>query len=770
MTKKTLCLNMIVKDESHIIEETLTHLCEKFDFDYWVISDTGSTDNTMELINKFFEKKNIKGEIHCDLWKDFGYNRTMALKHAHNKSDYLLIFDADDRIEGDIKMDLNNCKDGYWFKVGHPQGFTYHRLCIVNNRKLWFYKYKLHETIQALLTDQNDNRELEMLSGNYWLNSRRLGSRSKDPLKYYKDGQNLEKYIFDSLLNKNDEYQRYMYYCGQSYKDANMPEKAIEWFKKTIDMKEGDVSEKFISCVWIYECYKALDKESEGLGFLYKSLEYDFDRFDAWAKIMQYYQTRNKHNMVMNVYNMVKDLHINQYNNDHYKNKLFYNNMDHNFLFPHVVSISAWYEKNYDLGKKCFENIFTRKGISAPNTIKLMLENFSFYIKLLKPEDKLIKLYFEYVDNLGLMGMDIRLIVDVLYKNKLLIHALNKKPNLMIYTGPCDKQWNYNDIESSLGGSETSAGTVGQLLSDKYNVFVVGEVKEEIINKGSRNESMYIHGNHIGKLAENIEFDTIIVSRYLDILNLTDKIKFKKLYLWAHDFAFGSHPNQDAKLLLEKYDDKIAGCVCLTEWHKNLFAEMYPSLKDKISVINNCIPTHKFAKKHNKVKNQFLYTSRSERGLLKLLEKWEKLDIEGATLKIASYKKFPDGSELDSKIEEYIKKYPNVSHVGCLNKQELYNLMSESEYWFYPCAYRETSCISAMEMMKSQVYCIYYDLAGLTDTMGPNGLKVNDENDIEKIKEVVEMNKKKELEAAEKYVNMKFSLETKKTEWLNLLK
>ena len=78
---KTICLNMIVKDESHIIEETLNNITSYIDLDYWVISDTGSTDNTKEIIKLFFEKKKIKGELHEDSWKDFGHNRTVALNH-----------------------------------------------------------------------------------------------------------------------------------------------------------------------------------------------------------------------------------------------------------------------------------------------------------------------------------------------------------------------------------------------------------------------------------------------------------------------------------------------------------------------------------------------------------------------------------------------------------------------------------------------------------------------------------------------------------------
>ena len=40
---------MIVKNEAHIIASTLENLCHYIHFDYWVIVDTGSTDNTTAL-------------------------------------------------------------------------------------------------------------------------------------------------------------------------------------------------------------------------------------------------------------------------------------------------------------------------------------------------------------------------------------------------------------------------------------------------------------------------------------------------------------------------------------------------------------------------------------------------------------------------------------------------------------------------------------------------------------------------------------------------
>ena len=60
---RKLCLNMIVKNESHIIQETFDNLLKYLPIDYWVISDTGSTDNTRELIKEYFKKKSIRGVI-----------------------------------------------------------------------------------------------------------------------------------------------------------------------------------------------------------------------------------------------------------------------------------------------------------------------------------------------------------------------------------------------------------------------------------------------------------------------------------------------------------------------------------------------------------------------------------------------------------------------------------------------------------------------------------------------------------------------------------
>ena len=50
--KHTLCLNMIVKNEAHVIENVLE--CVSKYIDYYIISDTGSVDETKQVIKKYF--------------------------------------------------------------------------------------------------------------------------------------------------------------------------------------------------------------------------------------------------------------------------------------------------------------------------------------------------------------------------------------------------------------------------------------------------------------------------------------------------------------------------------------------------------------------------------------------------------------------------------------------------------------------------------------------------------------------------------------------
>src|SRR3990172_13007879 len=91
--KPTLCLNMIVKNETKVIERCLKSVRPLID--YWVIVDTGSSDGTQQLIKAYLH--DIPGELHERPWVNFEHNRNEALELAKNKGDYILTIDADEQ-------------------------------------------------------------------------------------------------------------------------------------------------------------------------------------------------------------------------------------------------------------------------------------------------------------------------------------------------------------------------------------------------------------------------------------------------------------------------------------------------------------------------------------------------------------------------------------------------------------------------------------------------------------------------------------------------
>jgi glycosyltransferase involved in cell wall biosynthesis len=170
---------MIVKNESHVIHNTLKNICEKIPISYWIICDTGSTDKTKKIIKSFFKEKKIPGKLINHTWKDFAHNRTKALARAYNKTDYLFIFDADDSIVGNIVLpELTH--DKYMLSFGND--VLYERPLLITNRKKWKFIGVLHEYLDA-----DEPRTSANIKGDYYIISGRTGARNQNPNKYYDD-------------------------------------------------------------------------------------------------------------------------------------------------------------------------------------------------------------------------------------------------------------------------------------------------------------------------------------------------------------------------------------------------------------------------------------------------------------------------------------------------------------------------------------------------------------------------------------------------------
>lgn len=361
--RKTICLCMIVKNEAHLIRQTLQHLAKYIRFDYWAINDNGSTDGTQDLIRNYFREEGIPGVLDDTPWKDFAYNRTVAFRLAYGKTDYAFVWDADDEIFGDFHIPETLTSDSYMCTYGNATGARYSRCQLFNNRLRWKYVGVLHEFPTS---DEPDSSRLSQgrIEGDYYFISGRTGARNRDPDKYLKDALILEKAYHEAVEAKDGLMCRYAFYTAQSYKSCNRPEKAIDFYKKVI-AHDNWSQEKYIGCLDIYELYSSLKRGEEGLHFLVESFRYDSRRVEGIYQLIKHYCIHGPCEVAMSYYTLIQKYYENEYVNDNIATRLFAKKEEYDFFLPYYMVIVSDRTKRFDIFKKMYEMIFRQGYVHA---------------------------------------------------------------------------------------------------------------------------------------------------------------------------------------------------------------------------------------------------------------------------------------------------------------------------------------------------------------------------------------------------------------------
>ncbi len=365
--RQSIGLNMIVKNESHIIESTLEKLCNHFTFSTYIICDTGSTDKTKEIIKRFFDSRKINGVIHDDVWKDFAHNRSSALDKAFKKCDYLLIFDADDTIEGTMDFPNTLDRDAYFFNFG--KDVLYKRILLVKNDLKWRFKSVLHEYIECY---DKTNLNYGTIEGNYSVDSGKTGNRSIDPYKYLKDALTLEKAYYEALQTKDPLHVRYAFYCAQSYRDCNQKEKAIEWYKKRAELKGWD-QEVYFSYHMVGYLYKTLNKMEEAIYYWSLAIDADTERYETIYEMVNHYRILKKFHFANNLIKMIPNLQIK------FDDKLFLDRNIYDNLMPLEIIIVLGNCRKWDEAIPIMQKYFQNKS-AATHLKSELLNNISVYV------------------------------------------------------------------------------------------------------------------------------------------------------------------------------------------------------------------------------------------------------------------------------------------------------------------------------------------------------------------------------------------------------
>ena len=375
----TICLNMIVKNESHIIRKTLVNIVKYVKIDYWVICDTGSSDNTIEIIEGFFEELNIPGEIHKHVWKDFSHNRNLSLELAYNKSDYLFIFDADDEIHGSFKLPSKLKYDSYMVIFGG--GYTYKRISLINNRKKWKYFGVLHEVIIG----QDEMTDSDTITGDYHFISGRTGSRNMNVNKYHEDAVLLE----DSFNTTTEEWlkNRYAFYCAQSYKDAKIFHKAIEWYKKTLELDCWN-QEKFYACYMVGVLEETQNNTINSISYCLLSLKYDNRRWEGLYLAIQQLLKSGQDNLASI---LISGIDLDNLINPRDGCSLFINDSIHDYKMYVLIIILAFKSNNIEQGRRAQLKLYDNFDYLPEQIVKDTIYNGQYFI----PDDKNIQQYFD---------------------------------------------------------------------------------------------------------------------------------------------------------------------------------------------------------------------------------------------------------------------------------------------------------------------------------------------------------------------------------------
>jgi glycosyltransferase involved in cell wall biosynthesis len=335
--KIKIILITMIKNESKIIERALESV-EDF-VDGILVCDTGSTDNTVNIVKKYF--KNIKKptKICQHEWQNFGHNRSLSFTEAvkfckdlkwNLEKTYGLLLDADQKLIVSDSFEKKSLNESGYNVMIKNESYIYYVPKLINLSKNWKCIGSTHEYWddvddevssdsgsssdgpcdlgdELYVEDVGDGgcksdkfeRDIKLLMSDL---KKEIFERTKLELSEEKD-------IFNNLHKNNS---RTLYYLGQSYFDIKKWEDAIKWLSKRL-VYQNNEDEEYQARLKIGISLSELDKPEEEVR---QSFLKSFDMYPYMLEpiyyLMQYYMDKNKYNEAFEVGIQGLDIEMNE--------------------------------------------------------------------------------------------------------------------------------------------------------------------------------------------------------------------------------------------------------------------------------------------------------------------------------------------------------------------------------------------------------------------------------------------------------------------------
>ncbi len=682
-------LIMIVKNAGDNFENVLKENMKVFD--RYTILDTGSTDNTIDIIKRTLANK--KGNVYQEPFINFRESRNRSLELGGHKCKFNLILDDTYVIRNDLRKFLHTTRSDQ-FSDSYSLFIKSYDVIYCSNRITKSitdlrYIYKIHEVI----TDKNNKNVMVPYNDSY----------VDDVMDKYMEKRTYERKQLDiKLLNEmveeDPENPRHFYYLANTYKLLEDYEKTEENYLKRINHKNpGFKSELIDACFELARLYNFTMNKPWELCLKYYNMahELDPDRPDSLYFI-------GIHHYLIGELNIAFDYFKKAFNIGVPLDKQYSVKPTLSLIYlPFFLSQLSYKFKDYELGLKS-TILYLQNNVNTEMYYKPMMDWYSIFNKMILMPKLNMK---PFISN-----------------NKILI---------FIADGGF-KPWDGSDIyKEGVGGSETHVIEMSRYIKkNNPDMEVIVFCNTSNTNNSSNISEFegvkYLPLSEVYKVITNYYIDTCIVSRYSEYAAAAINSYVQNIYLFAHDLTLSGN--------IIPISSKIKKIFTLTEWHKKYYDEVCPEFKQFTVPLGYGV-NHIELKRKQPFK--FIFSSFANRGLLVVLLMWKDILLMYPNAELHTYCDL-ENKWLNDNYKDVVLKIKsllpmkNVFMHGWVSKKTLAESWSTAHIWLYPCTFQETFCLTAFEAAISKTLVIHNNLAALENTAGDRGIIIEgDPNSVE---------------------------------------
>jgi glycosyltransferase involved in cell wall biosynthesis len=313
------------------------------------------------------------------------------------------------------------------------------------------------------------------------------------------------------------------------------------------------------------------------------------------------------------------------------------------------------------------------------------------------------------------------------------------KKKIGIWTGPGWEKWTRETVDAGMGGSETWAAELAAEFSRRGNqVFLFGDCQEPHID---RDGVAYYPHQEMEDVLRYDWLDVLISSRSIEPIRLKN-LHASQVFVMVHDVFIHQDPHHDLM------DWRVKRFAYLSDWHQEFLCQHHKSLNpQKMFMTMNGVNQDLYhANSHDGLtletawisnpriwkKNQSVYSSSPDRGLLQLLQIIPEIRKAVPDFRLlvaygfhnwesaAKHRNNPQEMAHIAEIKSLMNQ-PGVEYLGRIDKKTLARHQMESKCWLMPEWFSETFSITAVENGLARNALLSSDLAGLKTTVGHLG-------------------------------------------------